>query len=558
MDVKNWRRAGRVSAVGVTMTLAALAARADETAYVADHQGAATSTLVIADDGDRDASCQSDPFVVVGDVVFVEPSSPTPRSAPPFPASRPLQSVTRQPASQIAIVGSSAPAEPLRAERPTFVSDGAVTPAGAFGSLGAFSGEQQPLRRSTTLQVRSQSGGRTLAERLGSWGDNDPAPAPAERRVASTAAPTGAPRPASQRPTARAPRERPGDVQSAIHEESAVATGAPRSGAVSQPAHAALDPTAARLVEAHQLSLHADQETEYSQIIQLCSGPAASAADPEQRKFAAKLAAWALNRRGEVRSDEGQIDLAMADFRASLEFDPEHWRTLHNRGVTHAQNGQFAEAFDDVSQVIELNPEFSKAYANRATLYVQAGDLNAAWDDYSAAIERDGGLVAALVGRGRIGHLLGELEHAEQDFTAAIAAGACDASIFCSRGDLLADLGRYDEAMADYARAIEQDDACAHAYRNGAWLLATCPDPRFRDAENALFGARQALECGYGQRHAALDALAAALANAGQFEEALVAEQQAIDVAPAELKEAYEARLQMYEAREPYRTSPVR
>ena len=102
----------------------------------------------------------------------------------------------------------------------------------------------------------------------------------------------------------------------------------------------------------------------------------------------------------------------------------------------------------------------------------------------------------------------------------------------CSRADLLADLGRYEDALVDYAQAIDLNPKFEHAYRNGAWLLATCPDDSVRDAEGALAGAQAALDCGYGERHAALDTLAAALANAGRFEEAVGTIQQAIEVAP--------------------------
>ena len=46
-------------------------------------------------------------------------------------------------------------------------------------------------------------------------------------------------------------------------------------------------------------------------------------------------------------------------------------------------------------------------------------------------------------------------------------------------------MGQYDQALLDYANAIELDPEFGHAYRNGAWLLATCPDDRVRDVTNA-------------------------------------------------------------------------
>jgi tetratricopeptide (TPR) repeat protein len=210
-----------------------------------------------------------------------------------------------------------------------------------------------------------------------------------------------------------------------------------------------------------------------------------------------------------------------------------------------------------MTAVIQLNPQFAKAYSNRATLYVQAGGFEKAIADYKAALAIDPVLSAALIGRGRVCHMTGRLEEALESFNAAIAQDDANAETVCSRGDLLVDLGRYSEALADYTRAIDLDPKFEHAYRNGAWLLATCPDDSIRDADGAIKGAEAALNCGYGERHAALDTLAAALANAGRFEEAVGTLQQAIEIAPEEAVPAYQARQQLYESGQPFRTHPV-
>lgn len=311
------------------------------------------------------------------------------------------------------------------------------------------------------------------------------------------------------------------------------------------------------LVGAYERSLTAATEAEYSQIVRDCAEAMRQGLDGDNRQFALGLSAWALNRRGQLRADEGQGDIALADFRAALEFDPQCWRALHNRGVTLAQNGQFAEAFDDVTKVIQTNPGFAKAYSNRATLYVQAGDLEKALADYDAALAIDPSMTAALTGQARVRHLTGRLDAALVSFDTAIAQAPASAETICSRGDLLVDLGRYREALEDYARAIDLDPRFQHAYRNGAWLLATCPDDSIRDEQAALSGAQAALECGYGERHAALDTLAAALANAGRFAEAVGTIQQAIEIAPPEAVPAYEARQKLYENGRPFRTHPV-
>ncbi|MEO2049990.1 MAG: tetratricopeptide repeat protein [Pirellulales bacterium] len=311
------------------------------------------------------------------------------------------------------------------------------------------------------------------------------------------------------------------------------------------------------LLKAHKISQSANNELDYTQVIRLCARVLRQKTNGEKVKFARELSAWALNRRGQLRTDESEQELAMADFQRALEFAPNHWRALHNRGVTHAQLGRFTEAFDDFNRVIELMPTFAKAYSNRATLYIQAGDLQAALEQFSQSIQLDGNLIAAQVGRGRVCHQLGRLEEALVHFSAAVKLEQDDAQIICSRADLLADMGQYRNAMADYASAIELNPEFAHAYRNGAWLLATCPDSKLRDARNALIGAQRALEFGYGQRHVALDTLAAAQANAGQFDEAIVSLQQALEIAPPLVRQAYEVRMQLYEQQQPFRTTPM-
>ncbi len=333
---------------------------------------------------------------------------------------------------------------------------------------------------------------------------------------------------------------------------------APLSTAAQQEAKAPIDQAKEWLVSAYQLSLTASNQAEYSQIVQWCAGAMRiDELDEESRKFCAQLSSWALNRRGQERADEGQIDLALADFRAALESAPNNWRALHNRGVTLAQGGQFAEAFDDLCRVVQLNPKFAKAYANRATLYVQAGDYDRALADYEAAVANDPELLQAVVGRGRVCHLKGDLDTALECLDAAVRLEPTDAEIVCSRADLLTDLGRYEDALLDYAQAIDLNKKFEHAYRNGAWLLATCPDDSIRDVEGALAGAKAALDCGYGERHAALDTMAAALANAGRYSEAVKFVSQAIQVAPEETRDAYEARRNLYQSNRPYRSQPV-
>lgn len=318
-----------------------------------------------------------------------------------------------------------------------------------------------------------------------------------------------------------------------------------------------LDKAGRLLIEAHTMSASAKTETELSEVIDKCIAALRLGVKGENKQFASQLISWALNRRGQLYADAGEAELADADFQEAIHFDAKNWRAIHNRGVSYAEAGKFAEAFDDFNSVITANPKFAKAYTNRATLFVQAGDLENAKQDYTLACKLDKKLASARLGLARICHMNGECEQSLEHFTAAAKLDPQNPGILCSRGDLLADMGQYADALASYALAIEVQPSFGHAYRNGAWLLATCPNEQFRDPENAILGAKQALESEYGERHVALDTLAAAYASAGQFEKAVSTLEEAIELAPSILRGDYVARVKMYEAGEPFRTQPV-
>jgi tetratricopeptide (TPR) repeat protein len=318
-----------------------------------------------------------------------------------------------------------------------------------------------------------------------------------------------------------------------------------------------IDKAGQLLIEAHTASASAKTETDLSEVIDKCIASLRLGVKGENKQFATQLISWALNRRGQLYTDAGKAELADADFQEAIHFDANNWRALHNRGVSYAESGQFAEAFDDFNAVISLNPKFAKAYTNRATLFVQAGDLESAKQDYQKACQLDEKLPSARLGLARVCHMSGECEQALKHFTTAAKLDPQNPGILCSRGDLLADMGQYADALASYAMAIEVKPDFGHAYRNGAWLLATCPDEQYRDPENAILGAKQALESEYGERHVALDTLAAAYACAGNFDKAVSTLEEAIELAPSVVRGDYVARVKLYETGQPFRTQPV-
>ena len=78
--------------------------------------------------------------------------------------------------------------------------------------------------------------------------------------------------------------------------------------------------------------------------------------------------------------------------------------------------------------------------------------------------------------------------------------------------------------------AVRLDDQNAEALEKLAWFLATCPDARYRNGPLALQHAKRACELTQRESALHLEALAAAYAEVGNFEEAVRLQTRAVEL----------------------------
>jgi TPR repeat protein len=108
------------------------------------------------------------------------------------------------------------------------------------------------------------------------------------------------------------------------------------------------------------------------------------------------------------------------------------------------------------------------------------------------------------------------------------------------------------EAIKWYRRAAAQGELIA--LKQAAWLQATSPNPSVRNGTNAVECAQKVVAAAKVKDAGILDTLAAAYAEAGQFEKAISTEKQAISLASREGEQReYETRLKLYQEKKPYR-----
>ena len=120
--------------------------------------------------------------------------------------------------------------------------------------------------------------------------------------------------------------------------------------------------------------------------------------------------------------------------------------------------------------------------------------------------------------------------------------------------------GKYGEAIEGYREALRHPPTSHEALNDLAWLLATCPEAKYRDGAEAVQLAERACELTRYEKTIYIGTLAAAYAEAGRFAEAISAAQRAHDRAVkwgeeklatrnAELLELYRAGKAFHEMR---------
>lgn len=246
----------------------------------------------------------------------------------------------------------------------------------------------------------------------------------------------------------------------------------------------------------------------------------------------------------EIEKLEGD---AIADYTEAIRLEPGNAETYYCRGNLWDGKKQFAKAIDDFTAVLRIKPDYLRASFCRGNAYKSKGDYDAAIADFEEAMRLEPNS-PALVRMFKIS--LAECWLAKKDYDRAIAyyteVGAYDKRRAAWRA-----MGKFQQARDELEKEIRKKPEDARLHEELARLLATCPDANFRDGQKAIEHATKACELhpGYG-----LTTLAAAYAEAGDFDQAVKWQRKAIEETRFEkFKAGYRKDLEKYERGEPYR-----
>jgi tetratricopeptide (TPR) repeat protein len=222
--------------------------------------------------------------------------------------------------------------------------------------------------------------------------------------------------------------------------------------------------------------------------------------------------------------EAGRADDAIAEYAESLRLNPQSAQTQYNLGIALSVRGRRGEAIAAFEAALRLEPDYAQAHANLGALLHITGRSGPAMDHYRRAIALRPDNVEA---------------HADL-------------------GLLLSAQDRAVEAVAEFRAALDLNRDTVPALAGLAWIRATASDASLRNPTEAVALAKRAMELTDRKDVAAIDALAAAYAAAGEFAEAVAAARSGIEVAAAAglpaAADTFRQRLRLYEQGQPYRT----
>ncbi|MFN8061376.1 MAG: tetratricopeptide repeat protein [Vicinamibacterales bacterium] len=253
----------------------------------------------------------------------------------------------------------------------------------------------------------------------------------------------------------------------------------------------------------------------------------------------------------------GHLDRAVPVLLESLRIDAGDPYVHFNLGSALAAQGKRQEAANAYRRAIDLKPDYAEAMNNLALVLRDAGRVPEAVSLLERAVAANPAFEQAHNNLGSFHRSTGRLADARREFETAVRLAPDYADALANLAAIAATEGDTAASVAYYRRALAADADHVSALGGLAWLLATRGSAVSGGTDEAVRAARHAVELTRQGDASALDTLAAALASAGLFAEAVGAGERALALATRDgdrqLTAEIESRLALYRQGRRYR-----
>lgn len=237
---------------------------------------------------------------------------------------------------------------------------------------------------------------------------------------------------------------------------------------------------------------------------------------------------------------------------------PDNANAHINLGAALEMSGRETEALAEYREAARLADDSVNAHFNIANLLTKMDRPAEALPEFDRAIALAPGMANLRNGRGEALAELGKFYEAESDFAEAVRLDPDYAAPHFELGKTLLKQGRDTEAIGEFRAALRLDPDNFKILAYVAHVLAADENPQIRDGRTALVLAIKANTLTGGLQPLVLDALGMACAETGDFTNAVVVTQKALDLATAaKLTKTgqIQQRIELYKKHQPWRES---
>ncbi|MFZ4766094.1 MAG: tetratricopeptide repeat protein [Roseimicrobium sp.] len=224
---------------------------------------------------------------------------------------------------------------------------------------------------------------------------------------------------------------------------------------------------------------------------------------------------------------------AIAQYQQALGIRPDYAEAHANLGAVLFPAGQREEAITHMRKAVEFDPKVAAFHYNLGTALLQTGQIEPAADSLEKALELDPKHGDATNNLAFIRYQQGRRDEALAHYRRVTDIHPHAAEARRNLGFALLGAGHADEAIRQYEKSVALEPDNPGGLSSFAWVLATCPDDTVRNGPRAVELASRANQLTGSNQPMMLRTLAAAQAEAGQFEQALTTTDRALDLALA-------------------------
>ena len=153
--------------------------------------------------------------------------------------------------------------------------------------------------------------------------------------------------------------------------------------------------------------------------------------------------------------DNGQIDLALADYSSVIQLKPSNPKPYNSRAKLHFSRNQDAEALKDYIKAVELDPENPEYIINRGAAYAKLNQLDKALSDLNKGLELEPDNLNGLSNRSLLWQYADRADLAVIDLEKYVSINPNNPNIWHELGRIQGTLKQHQKTIESANKAIQ-------------------------------------------------------------------------------------------------------